>query len=114
MASADNSGNTAWWISSGNANANNTIFGQVGSGNGNRFGNVNGNVMNNQLNALSPVIGGNAVQTNATTNTNTQTTTDAQTSALNGGALGLGVDAAPTTATSVPPAQPWPSRSESV
>jgi len=92
-ASADtNSDNAGWWIGSGSASNNNTIFGQVG----------NGNVMNNQLNALSPVIGGNAVQTNATTNTNTQTTTDAQTSALNGGALAIPVSAGANTATALP------------
>ena len=63
---ADNNDNEGWWLGSGNANNNNTIFGQVGSGNANQFGNFNGNIMNNQLNALSPVIGGTAVQANTT------------------------------------------------
>ena len=43
----------------------------MGSGNANQFGNFNGNIQNNQLNVLSPVIGGTAIQVNATTNTNT-------------------------------------------
>ena len=68
---ADNNDNEGWWLGSGNANNNNTIFGQVGSGNANQFGNFNGNIMNNQLNALSPVIGGTAVQANTTANANT-------------------------------------------
>ena len=63
---ADNNDNEGWWLGSGNANNNNTIIGQVGSGNANEFGNFNGNIMNNQLNALSPVIGGTAVQANTT------------------------------------------------
>ncbi len=63
---ADNNDNEGWWLGSGNANNNNTIIGQVGSGNANQFGNFNGNIMNNQLNALSPVIGGTAVQANTT------------------------------------------------
>ena len=54
MAFADTSDNEGWWLGSGNASNNNTIFGQVGSGNANQFGNFNGNIMNNQLNALQP------------------------------------------------------------
>ena len=61
MAFADTSDNEGWWLGSGNASNNNTIFGQMGSGNSNQFGNFNGNIMNNQLNAFSPVIGGTAV-----------------------------------------------------
>ena len=66
MASADTTDNEGWWLGSGNANNNNTIFGQAGAGNSNQFGNFNGNIMNNQLNAFSPVIGGTAVQANTT------------------------------------------------
>ena len=58
---ADNSSDDGWWLGSGN----NTPIGNNGNGNTSQNGAFNGNVMNNQLNLLSPVIGGTAVNAGA-------------------------------------------------
>src|SRR3954462_1111100 len=60
---ADNSSDDGWWLGSGY----NTTIGNNGNGNTSQNGAFNGNVMNNQLNLLSPVIGGTAVNGAAAT-----------------------------------------------
>src|SRR6478752_5438120 len=105
---ADTNNDDGWWLGSGNANGNNTIFGQAGAGNSNQFGNFNGNIQNNQLNALSPVVGGTAVQANTTSPVTTQATTNTPVSALNGGAAAIPVNAGANTATAPPSVEPWP------
>jgi hypothetical protein len=102
LASADTNDNTGWWLGSGNASGNNTIIGQAGSGNANQFGNFNGNIQNNQLNALSPVIGGTATQANVTSPVTTQAQTNVPVSALNGAALGTTLGAGTTTSAASP------------
>ena len=56
-----NAGDDGWWLGSGN----NTTIGNNGNGNTSQNGAFNGNIMNNQVNVLSPVIGGTAVNTGA-------------------------------------------------
>ncbi len=61
--SGNNSSGSGWWLGSGN----NTTIGNNGNGNSSQNGAFNGNVMNNQVNLLSPVIGGTAANAAAAT-----------------------------------------------